>query len=449
MKIKFLGAAGTVTGSSYVLTSGVGQSILIDLGMFQGIAAIEKLNFEWFDYDCSRLAGAVLTHAHLDHCGRLPILMPRGFGGDIWMTSPTYDLTELSLFDSANIAKFDRKKALYDKNLVEKTIARFKRTDYGTTFHIGGFAITMRDAGHIVGSASLEIEDLVPNSSLRKIIFSGDLGNYPEDLVKTTEMISSADAVVIESTYGDKNHPDLVAADALQAEINAVEKSGGALLIPSFSLEKTQDLLHMIKHLKAESKVATETPVFLDSPMAQKATEIYLRYSDLFNEHIQDEMKNGNPFDFPGFESSFSREDSLEIQDRPGAKIIIAGSGMMTGGRILSHAAHFLPMASTRLFIVGYQGEETIGRELLEGSKNIIIDKHTVAVKASINSTRAMSSHADQSQLLNWLKHIKGVKKVFITHGEDTSREALAQKITADLGITDVYRPTMNQELIV
>jgi metallo-beta-lactamase family protein len=447
MKIKFLGAAGTVTGSSYALTSGSGQSILIDLGMFQGIKAIDQLNYEPFDYDCSRLAGAVLTHAHLDHCGRLPILLPRGFGGDIWMTSPTYDLTELSLFDSAKIAKFDKKKALYDKKLVEKTIDQFKTTSYGTTFHIGGFAITMRDAGHIVGSASLEIEDLIPSTGLKKIIFSGDIGNYPEDLVKETEMINGADAVVIESTYGDKLHPDLVAVEALQAEINAVETSGGALLIPAFSLEKTQDLLHMIMHLKQDGKVKSETPVFLDSPMAQKATQIYLRYPEIFNAHILEEMRNGNPFEFPGFQVTTSNEDSNEIHDRPGPKIIIAGSGMMTGGRILSHAAHYLPTPTTRLFIVGYQGEETIGRQLLDGNKTIVIDKANIQVKATINNTRAMSSHADQAQLLAWLKHINGVKKVFITHGEDPARAALKEKISQDLGISDIVLPKLNQEI--
>lgn len=448
MKIKFLGAAGTVTGSSYVLTSGLGQSILVDLGMFQGIQAIDRLNYEQFNCDCSRLSGVVLTHAHLDHCGRLPILMPRGFNGDIWMTDPTYDLTELSLFDSAKIAKFDKKKALYDKKQVEKTVSHFKTTEYGKTFHIGGFAITMRDAGHIIGSASLEIEDLVPNSEIRTIVFSGDIGNYPEDLVKNTELIASADAVVIESTYGDRLHPDLVAADALQAEINAVEGSGGALLIPAFSLEKTQDLLHMIKHLKDEGKVAFQTPVILDGPMAQKATAIYLRNPDFFNEHIQTEMKTGSPFEFPGFENTFSIEDSKAIQEKDGPKVVIAGSGMMTGGRILSHAAHFLPMPSTRLFIVGYQGEETIGRQLLEGAKNITIDKVSVSVKATINRTQAMSSHADQRQLLDWLRHITGVKKLFITHGEDPARTVLAKKVTEELAIKDIQLPVLNQEII-
>lgn len=449
MKIKFLGAAGTVTGSSYVLTSGSGQSILIDLGMFQGIEEIDRLNYQQFNCDCSRLSGVVLTHAHLDHCGRLPLLVPRGFTGDVWMTAPTYDLTELSLFDSAKIAKFDKKKALYDKKQVEKTLSHFKTVEYSQTFHIGGFAVTMRDAGHIIGSASLVIKDLVPNSEISTIVFSGDIGNYPEDLVKNTELIDFADAVVIESTYGDQLHPDLVAADALQAEINAVEKSGGTLLIPAFSLEKTQDLLHMIKHLKEQGKVTPQTPVILDGPMAQKATEIYLHNPDFFNDHIQTEMRMGSPFEFPGFESTFSIEDSKAIQETDGPKVIIAGSGMMTGGRILSHAAHFLPMPSTRLFIVGYQGEETIGRQLQEGATNVTIDKVSVSVKATINRTQAMSSHADQQQLLDWLKHINGVKKLCITHGEDPARTVLAQKVAEQLSINAISLPVLNQEMIL
>jgi metallo-beta-lactamase family protein len=447
MQIKFLGAAGTVTGSSYVLTSGSGKSIMIDLGMFQGPPSIEQLNYQPLDYDCSLLSGVVLTHAHLDHCGRLPLLLKRGFKGKIWMTSPTRDLTELSLYDSAKIAKQDRKKALYDKDLVEQTVDCFKTVKYGEKFQLSDFVITMRDAGHIIGSAILEIEDTQSNSALRKIVFSGDLGNYPEDLVEETEKIDDADVVVMESTYGDRLHPNLEAIEALQAEINTIEASSGTLLIPAFSLEKTQDLLHMIMHLKKAGKVLAGTSVFLDSPMAEKATQIYLKYSQFFNSHIQTELKKGNPFDFLGLESILRKEESEGIRYRLGPKIIIAGSGMMTGGRILSHAAYYLPTSSTRLFIVGYQGEGTIGRKILEGATEVIIDKEKIAVKANINSTKAMSSHADQQQLLNWLKNIRNVSKVILTHGEDPSRHVLAQKVSAELGIADVTLPKLNQEI--
>ena len=447
MKIKFLGAAGTVTGSCYILTGNSGQSILIDLGLFQGIPDIERLNYQPFDYDCSHLAGAVLTHAHLDHCGRLPILLTKGFSGSIRMTPPTRDLTELSLLDSAKIAKADGKEILYDQKLAIKTIQRFETVEYHTPSKIGGFSVTFRDDGHILGSAGLEIVDKMANGSIQKIVFSGDLGNIPEDLLHETEFIDSADAVVIESTYGDRLHPKSDPSSAIRAEINAVESSGGTLLIPAFSLDRTQEILHLIKHLKNSGKVRNETPVYLDSPMAQKATLDYLKYSKLFNPHIQDDFKFGSPFDFPALVIIENWKSSQEIYDQNGAKVIIAGSGMMSGGRILGHAAHYLPIPSTRLFIVGYQGEETLGRSLLEGDKNIIIGNDKISVKATVNFTEAMSSHADQKQLMNWLGHIKDVKKVFITHGEDTPRSVLAKKITEDLGISDITLPVLNQEV--
>lgn len=447
MKIKFLGASGTVTGSSYVLTGGNGQSILIDLGMFQGIPDIERLNYEPFDYNCSLLTGAVLTHAHLDHCGRLPILLTKGFKGSIRMTPATRDLTELSLLDSAKVARQDYKEILYDENMAIKIIQSFEATDYRTPTQIGDFTITFRDAGHILGSASLEIEDKSANGKFRKIVFSGDLGNYPEDLVQKTEFIDSADAVVIESTYGDRLHPKSDPSHDLQSEINAIESSGGTLLIPAFSLDRTQEIMHLIKHLKNSGKVLAETKVYLDSPMAQKATLDYLKYRKLFNPHIQDDLKFGNPFEFPGLEIIKSSKDSQAIYDKSGPKVIIAGSGMMTGGRILGHATHYLPLASTRLFIVGYQGKETLGRELLEGNKNINIDNVDVTVKATVNFTQSMSSHADQQQLINWLGHIKGVKKVFITHGEDVARTAIAKRISEELITKDLILPVLNQEV--
>jgi metallo-beta-lactamase family protein len=448
MKIKFLGAAGTVTGSSYVLTSGSGRSILIDLGMFQGAEEEDRLNYQKYDYDASRLVGAVLTHAHLDHCGRLPILIPLGYKGKIYMTAATRDLTELSLLDSAKVAIQDRHKILYDKDLAYQTINRFITEDYHKTFEVGDFAVTMYDAGHILGSASLVIEDMRPDSEISKIVFSGDLGNYPEDLVHQTEFINEADAVVMESTYGDKLHPEEDAMAILQNEINSVENAGSTLLIPAFALERTQEILHMIMHLKQEGRIRKATPIILDSPMAEKATMIYIDYPQLFNEHIQEDMKErGTPFGFEGLQIIAKRNQSQGLYKKQGAKVIMAGSGMMAGGRIVGHAAHYLVDPANRLLIVGYQGEETLGRELLEGNKEVIIDDKTVPVRASVNTTHAMSSHADQGQLLNWLKQIEGVKKVFLTHGEDGPRAALAEKVKSEAEVQDVAMPHLNEEI--
>ena len=448
MKIQFLGAAGMVTGSSYVLTSGSGKSILIDLGMFQG-PEIEHLNYVPYNYDCSRLVGAVLTHAHLDHCGRLPILLPNGFAAPIWMTSATADLTELSLLDSAKIARIDGKQILYDANLAIETIERFKRVYYREPVQIGDFIVTFRDAGHIMGSAMLEIEDTQADSDVKKIIFSGDLGNSPDNLLHDTELLDNADAVVMESTYGDRLHPQEDPNTAIASEINAVEKTGGTLLIPAFSLQRTQELLHMISHLKKSGKILDTTPIFMDSPMAETATGIYSNYPKDFNEHIQKEFTGAGPFEFPGFVMVGRRNESEAIHRQMGSKVIIAGSGMMTGGRIMGHAAIYLPLPNTRLLIVGYQGEGTLGRELMEGAKTVQIDEKTVHVKAEIHNTQAMSSHADQGQLMTWLGHIKNVKHVCLTHGDDGPRAALAKLITEKLDIGDVKIPKLQQEITV
>ena len=447
MKIKFLGAAGTVTGSSYVLTSGRGQSIMIDLGMFQGLKEIDELNYKQFDYDGGQLSGAILTHAHLDHCGRLPILLPMGFKSDIFMTQPTQEMTELSLLDSAKIAVQDERPILFDKDLAYETFQFFKNVEYRKPFQMGDFTVTFRDAGHILGSASLEITDEHASSGIRKIVFSGDLGNSPEDLVEQTEFIDSADAVIMESTYGDRLHPDEVPENIIQSEINIVENSGGVLMMPAFALERTQELMHIIMHLKKTGKIQAKTQIYMDSPMAKNATKIYRNHPDMFNQHVRDDFHNGDPFEFDGLNIVESRSASRDVYHERGAKVIIAGSGMMTGGRILGHAQQYLPLSSSRLLIVGYQGEGTIGRALLEGARDITIEGKPVHVNATVNSTQAMSSHADQSQLLKWLEHIKDVKKVILTHGEDDPRKALAKRIWEELNIQDVVMPVLNEEL--
>lgn len=448
MKIKFMGAAGTVTGSSYILTSGSGKSILIDLGMFQGTKEIEKMNNDPYEYDCAQLDGAVLTHAHLDHCGRLPIMLTKGYKGQIWMTEPTKDLTALSLLDSAKIAEQDGTAGLYDKTQAYQTIDRFRTTDYHNPVRVGDFKVTFRDAGHIVGSAILEVEDLQPNNEIKKIVFSGDLGNTPEDLVKETELIDSSDVVIMESTYGDRLHSQENPYDILQREVNIIEDTNATLLIPAFALERTQEILHMFMHLKKEGKIKEPTPVYLDSPMAEKATLIYLDYPQIFNSHIQQDLhEEGTPFGFPGLSLIDRKSASQGLHKDEGSKVIIAGSGMMTGGRIVGHAAHYLPNPANRLLIVGYQGEGTLGRELMEGKKTVTIDDQLVPVRASVNSTQALSSHADQQQLLDWLKNIKNVKKVILTHGEDGPREALSKRISTELGIADIAMPHLHDEI--
>jgi metallo-beta-lactamase family protein len=447
MKIKFLGAAGTVTGSSYVLTSTSGQPILIDLGMFQGPHVIEELNYKPYDYDCSKLIGALLTHAHLDHCGRLPLVTLGGYKGDIFMTQATAELAQLSLLDTAHIAAQEDRPILYDKDQAKATMMQFKPVKYREQFSIGDFRITYRDAGHLLGSASIEIEDVSSPEGKRHIVFSGDLGNSPEDLLMPTELIDRADIVVMESTYGDRLHPAEDAMKILQDEINAVEQTDGVLLIPAFSLQRTQEILHMIMHLKQEQKVLAHTSVYLDSPMAEAATRIYQHSGTLMNDHTRPEVAADHAFSFPGLDIVERTSQSHAIDKKVGPGVIIAGSGMMTGGRILFHAKTHLPDAKTRLLIVGYQGEGTLGRMLAEGAPEVNIDGEVTPVNAKVTVTRGMSSHADQKGLVAWLKHIQGVKKVVLTHGDDAPRAELSKVISSELGITDIVLPHMNEEL--
>jgi metallo-beta-lactamase family protein len=390
MKIKFLGAAGTVTGSCYLLTSDSGAQILIDCGLFQGSVELESLNFSHLNCDCSKVTAVILTHAHLDHCGRLPVLLSEGFTGQIYMTPPTSDIAELSLLDSAKINKED-KRELYDKQRVRETVAKFRTIDYNVPFSIADFNIVLRNAGHILGSASVEVNNM---------FFSGDLGNSPEDLIASTQPIANGQIVVMESTYGDRTHPTENPWDVIKSEINAVEESGGTLLIPAFSIERSQEILHIISHLKKTGGVKSETPIFFDSPMAQKVTVIFEKYRQYFNAELKDDFATGDPFNFPGM---------VLLEPTQGPSVIISGSGMMTGGRIVGHSQKYLPISSTRILIVGYQAEGTMGRQILEGSRTVIIDKKQINIKATINETQAMSSHADQPKLLAWLKNIKGV----------------------------------------
>lgn len=446
MKIKFLGASETVTGSCYQLTSTSRQTkILIDCGLYQGSPELEKLNYVPLECDCANLAGVVLTHAHLDHCGRLPLLLNWGFTKQIWMTPPTRDITELSLLDSAKINEGEDK-TLYNHKQVQEIVRHFNTVEYDHSFSLGDFDITLRDAGHILGSASIEITDRSGQPGSNKIIFSGDLGNSPQDLINPTEPIGPADAVVMESTYGDSSHPAENPSQIIQAEINAVEASGGTLLIPSFSIERSQELLHRISHLKKSGLVKNETPIFFDSPMAEKVTLIFEKYHQYFNEELKEDFAHSDPFMFPGLTVVDNKEAFETLTQAVGTKVVIAGSGMMTGGRILGQAIRYLPLATTRLLIVGYQAENTLGREILDGKRSVTIANVPIEIKASVNQTQAMSSHADQPHLLKWLEAIKGVKKIFLTHGENEPRQTLSEKITTDLHINDISMPKLNEE---
>lgn len=442
-KIKFLGSAGQVTGSSFLITSVTNKQIMVDFGMFQGGKLLEDLNYEKLEFKASDLSGIFLTHAHLDHCGRLPLLAYGGFNGKIYMTAPTLSLVEVILNDSAKISmeKKDRF-PLYSGEEVEKVLNMVEVVDYNRPLKVGDFTVNFKDAGHILGSSSIEVT-IQENGKSKKVVFSGDLGNSPEDLVPPTELIDEADVVVMESTYGDRQHKKEDSIGILEEEINSAQERGGVLLIPAFSIERTQDLLHKIKHLKKDGKISQSIPVFLDAPMGIRVTTIFRDFREFFNEELK--SHKGDPFNFEGLVVTEDQKDSRGIIEAMDPKVIIAGSGMMTGGRILHHAQNYLNRPSTTVLFVGYQADETLGRRILEGAKNVTIEKKNVSVNAKIHQIESLSSHADQEKLIKWVSHIKGVSKVFLVHGDDDSRKAFRDKLH-QLKIPDVTLPKHNEE---
>lgn len=419
-KLSFHGAAGTVTGSCFLLDSGT-TKVLIDCGLFQGSPELEDLNHAALGFEPKEITGMLLTHAHLDHCGRIGKLVREGFSGPIYMTAATHDLLEIALEDAAKVMfEHEGTSAIYSAEDVEKTLTLCKIIEIDKPFEYAGYSVKYVNAGHILGSASILL-----TKDGKTICFSGDLGNSPEDLIQPTEYVKNADIVIMESTYGDRNHPQEDPTDILQNEINAVEKLGSTLLIPAFSLERTQELLHRIDHLKKNGKVKTETLVYLDSPMAIKATEVFRKFTNLYNEELAEHNKTDDPFSFPGLNVIYKGKDSMSLSETIGTQVIIAGSGMMTGGRILNHAINFLPKKDTHLLIVGFQGEHTVGRLISEGAKQVMIYGQQVIVNAHIAESHAMSSHADQNGLLKWFKNISGVSRLILVHGEDGPREVL------------------------
>ena len=442
MKIQFLGASGEVTGSSYLVTCQDGMRLLVDMGMFQGPSSVENLNYLPFIFNPANLTAVFVTHAHLDHCGRLPLLVKNGYFNNVFMTSPTRSLVELSLNDSVKVSQENRYRTpLYGYDDVDKLLKLIRIAEYNQEFKIDNFVIKFVNAGHILGSASIEVTDTLDN---KKVVFSGDLGNTPEDIIMPIDYVTDANYVVMECTYGDKQHKTEDASLTIQEEINNIEKTGGVLLIPAFSLERTQELLHIINHLKANNKVDMHTPVFLDSPMGIHATTIFKQYKQFYNPEML--SHKDDPFSFSGLVITDDERDSKDIIKALPPKVIIAGSGMMSGGRILGHARNYMPDARTRILFVGYQAEETLGRKILEGHRNVIINRQNVKVRAHVRQMESLSSHADSEKLINWVEHIKNIQKIFLVHSEDNIRHAFKEKLMAQFRGVGIALPYIDEE---
>ena len=465
MKIKFCGAARTVTGSCYLIDTGE-TKFLVDCGAFQGYDSYEK-NREPFPFDPSTIDYIFLTHAHYDHCGRLPILVKQGFQGRIISTQPTRDLTRLVLLDSAKLQQEDyerwevrakesntqdpvlreKNKPLYSETDVESTMGLFEIYPYGNSVKLKeGLEFRMRNAGHILGSAILELWLKTEAGRDRKVVFSGDLGQPGARIIKDPDFVREADYVVCESTYGNRLHKN---KDETLLEILSILKQateeGGNVLIPSFAIERTQEVLYEI-NLFVENKLLENVDVYLDSPMASKATEIFRMYPNFYDEDARRLLEKGDdPFQFQGFHITESAEDSKRLIDKHGV-VIIAGSGMSTGGRIVHHLRNNLENPKTHVVIVGYQVEGTLGRKLVEGDPVVEIFGDKFDVNAQVHTLGAFSAHADQRDLRYWLRGFgRSPKMVFITHGDKEIAIGFASNIKSELDL-NVQVPEMNEE---
>ncbi len=457
MRLIFYGGVGTVTGSNYLLeisgpSTGSGSTrILIDCGLMQGSHFAEKKNFEPFPYNPAEIEAVFITHAHIDHIGRLPKLLKDGFKSNVYSTPATRDFAELMLLDSEHIlekeAEQEGRPRLYATDDIKQLMDNWKTVDYHQPVEVGGFRVEFFDAGHILGSTIIKIQ-----AENKTIVFSGDLGNSPAPLIQPTEKISRADYCLIESTYGDRLHePVEKRREMLEDAIEDAVRAGGVLLIPAFAMERTQDLLYHLHQLFEEGRVP-RAPVFIDSPLAIKLTAIYEKYENYFNKDVlraEKEDKDGDILNFPGLRLTLTTEQSKEINEAPAPKIIIAGSGMSHGGRILHHERRYLPDPKSTILFVGYQASGSLGRRILEGAKSVRIFGEEVPVKCRVKEISAYSAHADQQQLLDWLKPMRlSLKKVFVVQGEKGASEVLAQKIRDEYAVEAVVPAPFEESVL-
>lgn len=406
--------------------------------MFQGGKYAEDKNRLPFPFDPKTVDSVVLTHAHFDHTGRLPKLYKEGFRGKIYCTAPTAELAMITLRDAARLIEEEAKRhdtePLYTRADIEPLQELFTTVPYHQERQVApGVSVFLADAGHILGSASVKVV-----ADGRHAVFSGDLGNTPVPLLKNKECLYGAETVVVESTYGNRVHEPAQQRDAfLREAILHTIQTKGVLLIPAFAIERTQELLYELNQLRSHNNIP-RIPIFLDSPMAIAATEVFRNHTDLFDhEALRDMASMGDLFNFPGVVLTQTAQESKNILNVKGPKIIIAGSGMMNGGRILHHLKNYLGKASTTLLIIGFQVEGSLGRRLHHGDKSVKIYGHDVAVKAQVRSCGAFSGHADYPGLMEWLHCFSGQmpRKIYVTHGELNSALAFSQSIEEELGI--------------
>lgn len=445
MKLKFYGAAGEVTGSNHIL-EGDGVTLMIDCGFFQGVKVCDDKNNDPFPYDPKTVDAVFVTHAHLDHIGRIPKLLNEGFKGKIYSTPPTREIAKLMFDDTVRViareAKTDGHEPLYREDAVEKAMAHWEAIPYEQDVVFSDdIRVRFRDAGHILGSAMMEI-----SHNGKKLVYSGDLGNSPAPLLPDTALLSGIDYLVMEAVYGDRVHQDLAErAHHLEEVIQDTIARGGTLMIPAFSIERTQDLLFELNEM-VEGKKIPEIPIFVDSPLGIKVTKVYSENDAYFNKETQADIKGGDDiFKFPRLRFTERSQDSIAIKDVQGPKIIIAGSGMSNGGRILHHERNYLPDPNSTLLLVGYQAVGTMGRMLQEGTKTVRIFDENVPVRAKVTVIQGYSAHKDMNALLEFVTVMQdSLKKIFVVHAELGAGLFFAQRVRDYLGI-DTRVPKMGE----
>lgn len=465
IKLKFFGASRIVTGSCYLLET-EHTKILIDCGMFQGPKSIKELNYGEFPFNPAEIDYLLLTHAHIDHSGLIPKLYKNGFTGNTFCTGATYQLASIMLPDSGYIQQMEverknRKAARAGKPLLEpiytaidavNCMKYFKTKEYDQLFQLTpNIAVCFRDAGHIFGSSTIEIW-IKDASENHKIVFSGDIGNLDQPIINNPTYITDADFVVMESTYGNRLHTatSISKLEQLSEVIKEALNRGGNLVIPAFAIERTQDLLYNLNKLIQKNEIAPEH-IFIDSPLAIQATEIFCQNPAYYDEEAKELAKNQScPLIMPGLNFTKTAEESMEINKIKSGAIIISASGMCDAGRIKHHLKHNLWRQESTILFVGYQAEGTLGRRILDGEKKVRIHGEEIAVNAQIKRLEGYSAHADQAGLLKWVSSFTTPpKKFFITHGEGDSSIELAKLIKEKYPQSETYIPSLHDEFIL
>lgn len=450
--ITFLGGVGEVTGAHTLVETG-STTFAVDCGLYQsGFGNEHDKNAEAFVRDPSTIPFLFITHAHADHIGRIGKFVKDGFVGTIYSTKETKLLAELIMLDAVNIMKKreveHNEKPLYDEKDVAAAMKLWKTVDFHENIVFGADKIkaSFIPIGHILGAGAVRLERINEKGDTHVLVISGDIGNDPDVLLPPAEPIIDADYLVTESVYGDRLHGGgQNKTDKLRDEIIKASERGGTLLIPSFAVHRTQSLLFEINNLFEESR-APIIPVYLDAPLGIKATAVYRNALPLYNEAVQKKLAAGDDiFNFPKLQFVSNTRESQKIEDQPGAKVIIAGSGMSVGGRVLLHEASLLGDPKTTILFVGYQAPGTLGRRIQEGDRKVHVEKHWVNVKCRVQTITGYSGHADRDQLLAYASHShKSLRKVFCIMGEPKAASFLAQSIVGELGVEAVV-PTFKQ----